>query len=590
MRTLEVKIAYLDENLKIIERNKEFYSTFEKVGFIYTSITDVVFPKHKADLLKFIKSGDSKDIVAFKFKEISGEYKYNIVTKAKEDFRCQNLTVLKLIDISNAFKTFSEAEFYEKKVAHVLSLTSEYLFSYQKSTNNFTMYNYIQNKRVTVYNQDIDAWKSQVITDGFIAESDVKEFEGKIEELKECNEIFWARFVCSLRSNKSVFEHMSLKAVKFIDNGEVYMLGRMLPEIVMNQSEKSAMLLQELKFDALTGVFNKKAISDLAQKRFVTGAKENALLAIVDLDHFKPVNDAYGHLAGDKVLARAGEILRNILGEDGVIGRYGGDEFLIILEDMQEETVFRGIFRTINNDMRMAFEDMFPDIKVTVSIGAARFPKDGSTFDELFKKADFCLYRAKDKGRDRYVFFREDLHSELYKKACEAKTEGIKYDVREVRELKSMSSFLLNLSASTKSAAETVLGHMLKTYNLDSINIYYGEAMERKFCLGQKSDLLSEARYVYSDIFKNALGSQAFIRIDFTTEVISPDFGKILDERGVKSSIQCVIGSQENPLGLITFDRLKESALWAEYEMNCCIMVAAALNLLPESKIKLLFV
>ena len=368
----------------------------------------------------------------------------------------------------------------------------------------------------------------------------------------------------------------------------IFMVGRILPEIFVKQGEKSNELLQELKIDALTGVYNKKTITAFAQSRFSEGTH---MLAIVDLDHFKPVNDAYGHLAGDKVLAKTGEILRNIIGENGVIGRYGGDEFLIILENMSDERLFRGIFRTINNDIRMAFSDMFSDIKVTASIGAASYPKDGDSFDELFKKADFCLYRAKDKGRDRYVFFRNDLHGELYKKASASKTEGIKYDVREVLELQSMADFMMTLGSSPKLAVKTVLEHMLKTYNLGAINMYYGEAMQRMFCLGEKSDKLADACYVFSQEFAQALNGKPFIRVDFTTDLRenARSFGKLLDSRGVKSSIQCILGTNEHPLGLITFDRLKEGALWAEYEVNCCVMFAAAINLLPEQKVRLLF-
>jgi len=378
------------------------------------------------------------------------------------------------------------------------------------------------------------------------------------------------------------------------DDGEVYMIGQMAPESFFEQVGKTTELLQELKIDSLTGVYNKKTITNFAEKRFVPGTKENAMLAIVDLDHFKPVNDAYGHMAGDKVLAQAGKILKNIVGEDGIVGRYGGDEFLLILEDMNDESTFRGVFHSINNDIRVAFENMFTDIKVTASIGASMYPKDGDSLDELFKKADFCLYRAKDKGRDRYVFFRDDLHGELYRKATAAKTEGIKYDVREVRELKSMADFLLNLRTQSKEAIETVLSHMLKTYNLDAISIYHckdGKNMDRVYCLGKEKDSLKKADYVFGTEFSDALNGKAFIRVDFTTE-LTPNalaFGKVLEARGVKSTIHCILGTNERILGLITFDRLKESALWAEYEVNCCVMFAAALNLFSEESLFDLF-
>ena len=591
MKSLEVKIAYINNDLKILDRNTEFYSYFEKVGFLYENIADIVVPNQQEKFTKFIRTSNSQaEFRVFKFKKINGEILHNLVS-AKEDFyNNKPCLVVRIIDPTVALLFIKDAIFYEKKISTALSLTNEYLFLYEQSTNIIKIDNFIQNKKTTVYEQDLDSWCEDVISNSLIAENDIHLFNEKMSELKQCKDSFSLTINCSLRAGHSVFERMCFKAERLENNGSVYMIGRMLPEVMIEQAEKSNEILQELKLDALTGVYNKKAVTSYAEKRFVPGTKENAVLAIVDLDHFKPVNDAYGHLAGDKVLEKAGLILKEIVGDNGVVGRYGGDEFLLILEDM-DETKFRGIFRTINNDIRSTFEDMFTDIKVTASIGSAFYPKDGSSFDELFKKADFCLYRAKDKGRDRYVFFRDDLHGELYKKASESKTEGIKYDVREVKELKSMADFLLNLGAQSKPAIITVLEHMLKTYNLDSISIYYGEAMARMHAFGQRPDNLSDARYVYSEEFTRALEGKSFVKVDFTTELkeSAKDFGKILDQRGVKSSIQCILGTPERILGLITFDRLKEGAMWAEYETNCCIMVGAALNLLPESKLRVLF-
>lgn len=592
MKSLEVKIAYLDDNFNIVERNKDFYTYFETVGFVYTKIDDIVAPEHKEKFLSFVKSNEGKDkFRVFRFKKITGEYLQNIVAVNEDILNGKKYRTLHIVTITSAVDFIKDSIAYKKCTTYALGLTNEYIFVYRQADHVFKMHNFMKDKNVIVYEQDIDSWKTQMLEDGLISKKDAVEFETKINELKECNPSFSMTINSSIRFSQSMYENLVFKAVRTELDGETYMIGRMLPEIAIEQTQKSNEIIEELKIDSLTGTYNKKAILNFAQNRFVEGTKENAMLAIVDLDHFKPVNDAYGHLAGDKVLAKAGGLLKKIVGDNGIVGRYGGDEFLLILENMGEENVFRGLFRTICFDMEAAFKDMFTDIKVTASVGAASYKKDGKNFDELFKKADFCLYRAKDKGRNRYVFFREDLHGELFKKASEAKTEGIKYDVREVLELKSMANFMLDLSESPKQAGYILLAHMLETYNLDSISIYYGENMERKLSLGSAPENLAEAKYVHTKEFKTAMNGSLFLRVDFTTEL--PDcarpFGKILDERGVKSTIQCVLGSLEKPTGLITFDRLKEAALWAEYEVNCCVMFGAAVNLLSEEKIQKLF-
>ena len=592
MKTLEVKIAYLDDDFNIVERNKDFYTYFETVGFTYTQIDNLVAPEQKEKFLNFVKNNKSIDkFRVFRFKKITGEYFQNIVTVSEDMLNGKTYRSLHIVTIISAVDFIKESLTYEKFTAYALSLTNEFIFVYRQSDHIFKMHNFMNEKNTLVYEQNIDSWKTQILEDGLISKKDTVEFETKINELKECRPSFSMTVNSSLRFSHSMFENLIFKAVRAEIDDETYMVGRMMPEIVVEQTQKSNEIIEELKIDSLTGTYNKKAILNFAQNRFVDGTKDDAMLAIVDLDHFKPVNDAYGHLAGDKVLAKAGEILKKIVGNNGVVGRYGGDEFLLVLEDMGQENVFRGLLRTICFDIEGAFKDMFTDIKVTASVGAAKYKKDGKNFDELFKKADFCLYRAKDKGRNRYVFFREDLHGELFKKASEAKTEGIKYDVREVLELKSMANFMLDLSESPKQAGYILLAHMLETYNLDSISIYYGQNMERKLSLGTAPDNLAEAKYVHTSEFKTAMNGSLFLRVDFTTDL--PDcakpFGKILDDRGIKSTIQCVLGSLEKPTGLITFDRLKEGALWAEYEVNCCVMFGAAVNLLSEEKIQKLF-
>lgn len=592
MKGLDIKIAYLDRDFKIVERNKEFYSYFEKVGFYYENAGDLVIPEQKEEFLDFVKTcHNQKKYRIFTFRKITGEQQENLVTASEELLNDKSRIMVRIFEIEKIFASFHLAEIAEEQLNYVLGITCEYFFLYQKSTNRFVMHNFLQKNKVVLYDQDFDTWKARIISEDLIDKNDIPEFESKMDELKDCNESFSMVVNSSLRFNHSMFENLVFKAVRLEADGETFMVGRLLPEIIIEYTATSQKILQELKIDSLTDVYNKKAIIDFAKKRFVPGTKENAMLVIVDLDHFKPVNDAYGHLAGDKVLKKAGGILKEVVGDSGVIGRYGGDEFLLILEDMNDESAFRGIFRSINSGIRSAFADMFSDIKVTASLGAAMYPKDGSSFYELFKKADFCLYRAKDKGRDRYVFFREDLHGELYKKASEAKTEGIKYDVREVLELKSMADFLLSLGSQPKTAVRTVLDHMLKTYNLGAINIYYGEDMKRVFCMGEQAESLSDARYVFSKEFAQAFKDKAYICTDFTTGLRenASSLDAILESRGVKSSIQCILGSIEKPLGLITFDRLKEAASWAEYEMNCCIMFAAAVNLLPKEKIKEIF-
>ncbi len=149
---------------------------------------------------------------------------------------------------------------------------------------------------------------------------------------------------------------------------------------------------QLARFDMLTGVLARRPFLDLAQLRLME-AKAYALnvsLIYVDIDHFKRVNDTQGHEAGDAVLAAVGEALREVAGEQLLVGRLGGEEFALLL--LGEPNEARGWAEAVRQQVAQA-------TTVTVSAGVAT----GTVLDDLLRRADAALYRAKQTGRNRVV-------------------------------------------------------------------------------------------------------------------------------------------------------------------------------------------
>jgi diguanylate cyclase (GGDEF)-like protein len=149
--------------------------------------------------------------------------------------------------------------------------------------------------------------------------------------------------------------------------------------------------------DGLTGLYNHRYFQETLQKEIEQ--KRELVLIMFDIDHFKRVNDTYGHQAGDKVL----EFLGRLVSHTGIAARYGGEEFAIILP---KYSLKKGIDQAVRiKDHLLKSEIKFNQskIKITVSIGVAHYPNDALTRDELVEKADKALYRAKETGRDRIV-------------------------------------------------------------------------------------------------------------------------------------------------------------------------------------------
>jgi diguanylate cyclase (GGDEF)-like protein len=127
-------------------------------------------------------------------------------------------------------------------------------------------------------------------------------------------------------------------------------------------------------------------------------------IIMVDIDHFKRINDIHGHAAGDAVLVQAANFLRNCVRASDAACRYGGEEFVFVLpEASQKITQMRAEhMREEMRNLHISFQDQILEA-VTLSIGVAVFPANGSTGDAILKAADAALYQAKDAGRDRVI-------------------------------------------------------------------------------------------------------------------------------------------------------------------------------------------
>ena len=164
-------------------------------------------------------------------------------------------------------------------------------------------------------------------------------------------------------------------------------------------------LAYEASHDPLTGILNRRAILDTLNKELIRAGRSNSQLSIglCDIDFFKQVNDSHGHQVGDDVLCSFVKAIRDILRPYDFIGRYGGEEFLLVVPE-PFGTVMEGICERVRAsiaDHKMITRS--GDVGITVSIGAARL-KGEQTAEDILAAADTALYKAKDNGRNQVVF------------------------------------------------------------------------------------------------------------------------------------------------------------------------------------------
>lgn len=175
--------------------------------------------------------------------------------------------------------------------------------------------------------------------------------------------------------------------------------------IAMAAERANRRLLRQAETDPLTGLSNRRGLQKMLRRRFpVPGRQSLGSVLILDIDHFKAINDGHGHEGGDLVLATFAARLQATLRATDLIARWGGEEFLVVLPRTEPQDL-----RLIAERLRSAVaEEPFPlpsgVLTVTVSIGAARMGLDEASFEEATRQADTALYRAKAEGRNRVCF------------------------------------------------------------------------------------------------------------------------------------------------------------------------------------------
>jgi diguanylate cyclase (GGDEF)-like protein/PAS domain S-box-containing protein len=216
-----------------------------------------------------------------------------------------------------------------------------------------------------------------------------------------------------LRKNGDVIDiecHSSVMEV----SGKRSLISHLLDITERTRAERKVQELQDQLreqaiHDPLTGLYNRQPLDEIFDRELSLAARRHHPVSAVlgDLDHFKRVNDTYGHLAGDEILKMFGKIMKTVYRESDISCRYGGEEFLLLLPDVENATACA---RT--EQLRAAVEAtpvVFGGltIHVTASFGVATFPQHGRTRDALIAAADAALYAAKHAGRNQVKGYAE---------------------------------------------------------------------------------------------------------------------------------------------------------------------------------------
>ncbi len=224
-------------------------------------------------------------------------------------------------------------------------------------------------------------------------------WQGELQNKKKNGDIFW--------------EHAHIAPI--FDNAGVTKHYLALKQDVTQYKQQEEKILHQAHYDSLTGLPNRLLSLDRLSQMLKDAhrAKNNVAVLFIDLDDFKKVNDTMGHSVGDELLIQAAVRLKNTIRESDVVGRLGGDEFIIILSNINEPTEVEIIARKLLEQFYQPFRLENRELVSTISIGIALYPLDSEDPKELLRQADSAMYHSKDRGRNTYNFYTHQMNHDM---------------------------------------------------------------------------------------------------------------------------------------------------------------------------------
>jgi len=256
------------------------------------------------------------------------------------------------------------------------------------------------------------------------------------------------------KSGEEFLKHVSINSIYDADGTLLRRVG-MFSDVTKDKVNEER-IWQEANFDSLTSLPNRKLFKERLSQEIFHAQRSNRKIALIylDLDRFKEVNDAAGHIVGDKVLIEATNRLRKAIESSDTIARIGGDEFMIIFTNAESNQTISSIALQLLRILEIPFELDNQVFNLSASIGITLYPQDATTMDGLISNADQAMYAAKHFGRNYFCYFTEEMH-----RATHVRMERIR-DLRKSIKLDELLVYyqpIINLSTSVVDKAEALI-------------------------------------------------------------------------------------------------------------------------------------
>ncbi|MGN0824726.1 MAG: GGDEF domain-containing protein [Candidatus Coproplasma sp.] len=326
--------------------------------------------------------------------------------------------------------------------------------------------------------------------------------------------------------------------------------------------------------DPLTGVLDRRGFFEYVD--WLVSQKKPFSFFLIDVDNFKNINDTYGHIVGDLVLTQTAQAFVSVCGQKGVVGRFGGDEFVIAFENVTE---YQDVWLFGNKLAKINLEGLdeygLPNFTVTVTTGISRFPLNADNVGDMLNIADKALYRGKNKGRNCFIIYLPEKHANI----------SLQGDRDKRLKLMQLSYGVFNnLTAcgeDISTAISTVFKSFVSYYMYDHICIETHKKLN--FSVIFPLSLQKKFSHIPYEALESIVNTTGYSNINDVEELNVSTFPDIVNEcknHGIMSALYCKITAYGKDYGFIRVDTTSTARIWQNEEMSMVIVAARAIGLL----------
>lgn len=571
-----------DKSLNIVEGNNELYELMESK--VHSPLYKRVHTDDRKKLEKALgccqKADDLMADTYLRMKNGQGTYaKYVINIRQCKDKKYFYLEFFNMSEDEERVEWLSK----ELELARdYLTLAGEMLSEYYPASDTFRLCYVNHEQTVDLYHTGLQEWKELVLQKKLVKEEDTAIFTSFCEAMKKTGDMQTHSFSSSLFTKTEHYVNYRIKLLPRSYGEEMVVIG-IWSAMKDNTNEEYDNFVEDSYIDSMTRLLNKKAITEYVH-RAVEGSRKQLAIAVMDVDNFKNMNDTYGHMFGDQVIKAAADVIKKVIGNKGVAGRIGGDEFMFVLEEYEDEVNLRNYLRSIRVNIAALFQDKLGENGLSCSIGVARSDIDGGEFKDLFKIADKALYIAKQKGKNRYIIYKKEIHGRMATNDSNSDMLEIRKSYYSEKDIKQINRLLAKTVVEGVKGLPELLEQAANTLMVDRIAILLSD--------GEKTvDIASVCKEVPpadAQVLQNALYLENFTDymycVDNTNgmEYSNPEIYSIFKNSGVRSAMQYLLHDSEgNVKGLITADECKTTRFFPKVAVqifeNMCEIINGVL-------------